>query len=529
MTGTRRIRASGLLVVVATAWYLPWAFGAANLDAAWIAVPFLAASVLLTVGLLVSVVNNWHRAVPLTRLVREGDEPRVAVVVTSAGEPPEQIEQTATSVVEQDWPSDRLTLVLSDDAADPQVEAIAARLASEHPDAEILYFHPPERGTEARRGDAKAGNLNGVLDLLAGRPDQIEFVETRDADDVVGDSSFVRQTLGQLRADDRVAFVQTIKEAVTSEGDPFDALQPHFYRGSMFARHAANAVFPCGSGLVWRRAALDDIGGFPTWNLVEDLQSGLEAQARGWRTCYLPIVGARAQHAPEDIPNVYQQRGTWALDTMRLFFWRRFPGLTLRQRLHFWELPLFYLQSSSAFVFILAPVAGFALDVYPLVTDIQPYALHFWPYAISVELFLVALNGRQPYEALWHARIMWVGLVPVYLRACLQAVVDGPTDKPRYRVTRKVDRFAWYWRETLPQTVLLAALTLSTAYSAATQPLFTEFDLGSALWAVFFSLILAGFVRRSRFGVRETPVRMAAGAASNEPLTAPGPGRSNAR
>ena len=136
----------------------------------------------------------------------------------------------------------------------------------------------------------------------------------------------------------------------------------------MLARHAANAVFPCGSGLVWRRAALDDIGGFPTWNLVEDLQSGVEALRRGWNGAYVPIVGAVGQHAPEDLPNMYKQRGTWALDTMRLLVWGDLSGLTWRQRLQFGELGLFYLQSFAVVVFIACPVIGFATGVYPLDT-----------------------------------------------------------------------------------------------------------------------------------------------------------------
>jgi cellulose synthase (UDP-forming) len=75
--------------------------------------------------------------------------------------------------------------------------------------------------------------------------------------------------------------VQTIKQAQVSAGDPFNNWEPMFYRGQMLARNAANAVFPCGSGLVWRRSALREIGEFPTWNLVEDVQSGLEALRLG--------------------------------------------------------------------------------------------------------------------------------------------------------------------------------------------------------------------------------------------------------
>jgi cellulose synthase (UDP-forming) len=114
------------------------------------------------------------------------------------------------------------------------------------------------------------------------------------------------------------AYVQTIKDAKVSPGDPFGNRQTFFYKGLMFSKHASNAVFPCGSGLVWRKEQLGKIGGFPTWNLVEDLYSGYVAMQHGFKNSYLPIVGAIGQVAPEDIPNVYKQLGTWALDTFRV-------------------------------------------------------------------------------------------------------------------------------------------------------------------------------------------------------------------
>ena len=125
-----------------------------------------------------------------------------------------------------------------------------------------------------------------------------------------------------------------------------------FYRGQMLSRNAANATFPCGSGVVWRRSALEDIGLFPTWNLVEDLQSGVEALRRGWHGCYLPIVGAMGQHSPEDVPNVYKQRGTWAIDTVRLMVWGDLRGLSLRQRAQFYELLCYYLHSFTVLVYV---------------------------------------------------------------------------------------------------------------------------------------------------------------------------------
>ena len=57
-------------------------------------------------------------------------------------------------------------------------------------------------------------------------------------------------------------------------------------------------------------------------------------------------VGAVGQHAPEDLPNVYKQRGTWALDTMRLLIWGDLRGLhSCASGCSSRSSALFYLQS----------------------------------------------------------------------------------------------------------------------------------------------------------------------------------------
>ncbi len=260
-------------------------------------------------------------------------------------------------------------------------------------------------------------------------------------------------------------------------------------------------MFPCGSGLVWRRAALEDIGGFPTWNLVEDVQSGVEALRRGWRSAYVPIRGAVGQHSPEDLPNVYKQRGTWALDTMRLLIWGDLKGLGLRQRLQFAELGLFYVQSFATLVFIACPVIGFSTGVYPLTTDYGTYALHFWPFAIAIELYFASLAVGASYERVWKARVLWIGLAPVYMKACVLAVAGGPSRKPVYRVTRKHDEHRWYWRLVLPQMAMLAVIVGAMAKTLSSGDLLNAVDFGSLYWASLSAVTLACFIPRSWFRV----------------------------
>jgi len=496
-----KVRVAGALLLAATIWYLPWVFRNLNWQASWLAIPFALASVMTSVMTLVTVINHWHYSVPEKHPVPEGEELEVAVIIPTYGEPPAIVYKTAQSVLKQNYPIEKIRLVISDDAHSSRIRQVAARLQLEFPHAHVGYHRPPRQGDPRRHGQAKAGNLNSALEAINIYAPDIPFIETRDADDLVGDPDFLRQAVGQLMADSQVAFVQTVKEAQVGEEDPFGNLEPLFYRKAMLAKNAANAVFPCGSGLVWRHEALDEIGGFPTWSLVEDLQSGAEALRRGWRSVYLPIVGAVGQTAPEDVPNAIKQRGTWALDTMRLTFWGDKSGLNLRQHLHFSELGLFYLLSFSVLVFAVTPVFALAFKVYPVITTHAAYALHFWPYAAAIEFLLVALADGLPYEALWRARQTWLGMAPVYAWASILALIYGPHRKPAYRVTRKEHVYGWYWREIWPQILLFLALVGASVYHVLTNSLLYEVDLGSLFWAAFFALGLSRIVRNSWYGI----------------------------
>jgi cellulose synthase (UDP-forming) len=501
----RPLRAAALVLAAARVWYVTWMLSSLNHGALWIGWPFALANLFTIATGLLSVANSWWRVVPPPRpLDASAESPLVGVLIPTCGEPVPMILRTIESVLEQDWPRERLVVVVSDDAADP-----ALRDALE--DWPVLYHLPPPRWAPGRDGAAKAGNLNSALQFLREQHPGVAYIETRDADDEAGSTSFLRQCTGQLEHDPHLAFVQTIKEAQVAAGDPFNNREAVFYRGQMLARNAANAVFPCGSGVVWRDAALAEIGDFPTWNLVEDLQSGVEALRRGWRGLYLPIVGAVPQHSPHDVPNFYKQRGTWALDTTRLVVWGNLDGLNLRQRLQFLELLFFYLSSFTVPVYLIA-LLGALLGFAPLAAGGRDFALHMIPLVVATELWLFVLNSpfndrrtrqRRPYRELWKVRTMWAGLAPVFMKAVVQGLVGGPNRKPVYRVTVKSDDTRWHWRHTLPQTlvVMTFAVVAITAVRFHTYPS-VSLLVGSVYWGALNVVLLANFISRSWHGMR---------------------------
>ena len=503
----RALRIAAVVLSAASVWYVPWMLRSLNASVLWIAWPFAVANLFTIATGLLSVANSWWRSAPSPRpLPQTADAPLVGVIVPTCGEPVPMILRTIESVLEQDWPDEKLVVVVSDDAADPTLRDALEGWP-------VLYHLPTPRSSPARAGAAKAGNLNSALELLRERHPDIVYIETRDADDELGSTAFLRHCVGQLEHDARLAFVQTIKEAQVAAGDPFNNREAIFYRSQMLARNAANAVFPCGSGVVWRAAALQEIGDFPTWNLVEDLQSGVEALRRGWRGLYLPIVGAVPQHSPHDVPNFYKQRGTWALDTTRLMVWGKLGGLGFRQRLQFLELLFFYLASFTVPVYLVS-LLGALLGFAPLAAGPVPFATHMIPLVLATELWLFVLNNpfndrrtrqRRPYRELWKVRTMWAGLAPVFMKAVVQAVMGGPSRKPSYRVTLKSDDTRWHWRHTLPQTIVVTtvAVVAITAIRFHTYPSLTLL-LGSVYWGALNIVLLANFISRSWHGIRFT-------------------------
>jgi cellulose synthase (UDP-forming) len=497
------LRGAGIAYLISAAIYVPWLFSALNRHLPWLSWPFLLANLFTLATTFLSIFNHWWRAVPDPHPLPHGGEPPVGIIIPCCGEPVAMVLRTIASVLRQDWPRERMVIVVSDDGHDP---ALAAAVTC----WPVLYHSPPPRDAPGRDGAAKAGNLNSALEMLIAEHPELSYIETRDCDDELGSNEFLRQTVGQLERDHRLAYVQTIKETQVSAGDPFNNREAMFYRGQMLSRNAANATFPCGSGLVWRLEALEDIGLFPAWNLVEDLQSGVEALRRGWDSCYVPIVGAMGQHSPEDVPNVYKQRGTWAIDTVRLMIWGDLRGLSLRQRAQFYELLCYYLHSFTVLVYV-PSIVGALLGYVPFRASGASFLVHMLPIVLATEAWLLAINRpyndrrsrqRHPIRELWRVRVIWSGLAPVFIKASVQAIVGGPARKPVYKVTRKHNDPRWHWGHTLPQTTVLLTVLITLFYALhnGTMPRPTLL-IPFVYWGGLYVALFAGFIARSWYGV----------------------------
>jgi cellulose synthase (UDP-forming) len=345
--------------------------------------------------------------------------PAVDVFVTYCGEPLEIIRATLRAVSRIAYQPFQVYVL--DDYGSPQLAAMA----------QSLGFHYHSRPQEGRsRQDAKSGNLNYGLGLSQG-----ELILVLDADQVPTPDILSRM-VGFFGLD-KVAYVQSKQSFHLPTGDPFFNRDEIFYEIIQPSNDEANAVISCGSGVVYRRKALEDMGGFVTWNILEDMTSSYELLSRGWKGIYFPYALSKGL-APLTLAGVYRQRFQWCLDSMRLFFWDnplRKKGLSWSQRLHFLVIMVNYLISGLIFpAFYLLPLLGY-WEGYSCFQNQEWYylGLRGTYLAATVLMFRYLFFEKDAFKQF---KVL-CGLSPVYAAAIFMAMVYPPGRKPAYRVNNR--------------------------------------------------------------------------------------------
>ncbi len=398
-----KFKVLGIIVVVLDTIYLVWlAFHVTGLGYLLVFAEFMIAS--LTYLL---VINHWSQE----HVFEHRAEPKgtVDIFLPVVDEPLDMFENTVRAATAIDY--DQKKIYILDDGHRDAVRAIATRYGAE-------YLSRQEREHN------KAGNLNFGLAHSTG-----EFVLVIDADHV-SQPHIIKDLLGHFQDDPRVALVSTRQAFLVPENDfNHDTL---FYEHMLAGKNSDNAAISCGNGAFYRRSALNDIGGFQTWNLVEDLYTTYVFHINGYRSIYVNQSYTYGT-APLDLSGIYKQRGTWALDTLRMFFWHSpltAKGLTWRQRLHYTEMAWAYIVSalSMPIVFLLPAIA--VLFNNTIVTDPIMYLILRIPSILAVIYFYYKLSGDM-----FSQMQLWSSLFAVYLKALFLAITRASV---KYKVTNKV-------------------------------------------------------------------------------------------
>ena len=315
----------------------------------------------------------------------------------------------------------------------------AARLAALHG---FWYLVRPDRGWFK-----KAGNLRHAYHNSDG-----EFAVIFDAD-FAPRSDFLAETLPYLQKDPSVGIVQTPQYFRWDRRQTWmergaSSVQELFYRVVQVSRDRFGAAICVGSCAVYRRAALDSIGGTALIEHSEDVHTGFDLAQQGWRLRYIPLALA-AGMCPGEPDAFLTQQYRWCSGSMSLLTSTKFRWARLRpaQLCCYLSGFCYYIHTAAAAVFVplipiallaaapgqvqlrnylwIAPSAAYTLVVFPLwnrvrfgPTALMAKGLYGWAHLFAivdiargrrVGWHATGARTSRPTRRIWRSLTMWGG------------------------------------------------------------------------------------------------------------------------
>lgn len=369
-----------------------------------------------------------------------GPPPAVDVFIPVYDEPVAVVEPTVRAASELTG-AEVIVHVLDDGASD----AMAA-MAGRH-GADYLR----RAGSEG----AKAGNINHALAHTSA-----EFVLVLDCDHVP-EPHFLEATLGWF-GDERMAFVQTPQYYANWDRGEVPAAawgqQALFFGPIARGKDGHEAMFCCGTNVVFRRAALEQVGGFPVDSVTEDFELSIRLHEQGWRSRYVPEVLAHGL-GPEDMASYVSQQQRWSRGCLSALPAVLRSSLPPRHKLQYALSASFFLSGWTVLVYMTFPVVRLLTGAQPLAaTTADQFLGHFAPY-FGLSLLAVTALGGGTYT--FKAFALQAASFWIHVQSTVLAVLGR---RGGFVVTPKEGAAGRQPRAVAPALVTIAVLSAVAAY-----------------------------------------------------------------
>lgn len=374
--------------------------------------------------------------------------PPVAIIVSSYREPIDLVEDTLVSFYNLTYPNKKIYF-LDDTRYDiegwkpgeaeayrQQVDDLCRRIG-------VNLFRRRWRG-------AKAGMINDFLNFLDGNPPEgFEFVSYSTGERIkpgeekyiiVFDADqnpfpdFVETLVARIEANPSVAFIQTPQYYSNFEYNRVARAsglqQAVFYEYICEGKSMQDAMFCCGTNVIFRREALVDVGGFDESSVTEDFATSLKFHLKGWHSAYINRVGAFGD-GPEDLGGYFKQQFRWALGTVGLFrtimarFFKNPRELPVYKWWEYFLSGTHYFVGWVLFILVVSPAMFILFNIPTYFARPELYFLFYTPYIIlTFSLFIWSLGQRSyTIPEIINGILLQAICFPVYMRASLLGII----------------------------------------------------------------------------------------------------------
>ncbi len=483
----------GVAVGVSSIDYLAWRFSVSNWPGWWIAVPLLAAETFGALHTFGFQYTLWPWTPSPTQATEDPTLLPIFIFIPTVNEGPTILKPTLEGVLAarnrylKTYPSAEVRVVVCNDGR-------VANVPGWEKVEELTTRMGVECVTRTVGGGAKAGNIEHARRLLQATGNTLLVIF--DADQVAR-PDFLLKTVPHF-ADSRMGWVQTGQYYGNQENPVSrwaDDQQAMFYNLQCPGKSLLNAVFICGTNVVIRSLALDQIGGLPQDSVTEDFAASIALHPT-WHSTYITDVLATGL-GPLDVPSYLKQQRRWAIGTLSVMrdHWRdillpRKNGLSLNQRIHYLLACTHYLCGLRDLIYLVCPIL-FILTGTPAVrgSTLGAFLIHFLPYWIA------SLAG------LWYAGrgvtglcgiIMGFGSFPVLLESLLAVILKR---KSGFTVTsKKRGSSGRSWTYLWPYFFFWVLGVVGLVIAAHANVYQQASMLISALWVLYSMVLLSSFL-----------------------------------
>jgi len=214
------------------------------------------------------------------------------------------VERLLQAVTQLDYPSDRLQIQVLDDSTDDTFDLVSGLVEEyKHVGVDIEFIHRVDR-----KG-YKAGALENGLQTATG-----ELIAIFDAD-FVPKPDWLKRTVPPFQ-EPNLGCLQTRWGHTNQQYNSLTRAEAMGIDGHFIIEQTVrskNGFFLNFNGTagLWRRACIEDAGGWQWDTLTEDLDLSYRAQMRGWKFDYLPDVVVPAELPPQ-VEAYKKQQFRWA-------------------------------------------------------------------------------------------------------------------------------------------------------------------------------------------------------------------------
>lgn len=303
----------------------------------------------------------------------------VDAFITVYGEPYEIVKKTVEAAVSMDYPHNTYIL---DDGASEKFKKLAKSAGAKYIAREGSEF-------------AKAGNVNNGL-----KHSKADFFIIFDADHVP-EKDFITKTLPYM-ANEKLAMVQTPQYYTNTQN--FIARgaaqsQEIFYKFVCPAKNISDSAFCVGTNMLFRRKAIDEVGGIAEIDHSEDIWTSFQLHSKGWSTLFVNEVLAKGR-APETVVSYMKQQLRWAKGGFGMLFENNpltQKNLSLDQRIQYFFANTFFFVGFSNLIYILLPILYMLFDIKSVITDTS-WLIHYLPYIFMYYSLSLLFLGKLDFS-----------------------------------------------------------------------------------------------------------------------------------